>query len=96
MLVLVDEEGIVLVVVDDVRDVWECQVAYHVLALSRRVYVEVFATVVRERGKKKEREGGERGERGGEKEGKRQREREREIERRRERERERSMVSDQN
>ena len=48
MLVLVDEEGVVLVVVDDVGNGREREVPYHVLALCGGVYVEVFATVLGE------------------------------------------------
>ena len=49
VLVLVDEERVVLVVMDDIGNGWECEVADHVLALTRGVYVEVLTTVFGER-----------------------------------------------
>ena len=48
MLVLVDEEGVVLIVVDYVRDGGKCEVADRVLAVRSRINVEVLTTVYRE------------------------------------------------
>ena len=48
MLVLVDEEGVVLIVMDYVRDGGKCEVADRILAVRSRINVEVFTTVYRE------------------------------------------------
>ncbi len=44
MLSVVDEEGVVLVVLDDVVNTGEVQSPHHVLPVGRRVNVEVLAT----------------------------------------------------
>ena len=51
MPVLVDEQRVVLVVVDYVRDGGEREVANHVLALWGGIDVEVFATAWRRNSK---------------------------------------------
>lgn len=54
MLVLMDEEGVVLVVVNYLRDCGERKVSNHVLAFGGWVDVKVFATAHRERGGERE------------------------------------------
>lgn len=44
VLVLMDEEGVILVMVNYVRNGRKCEVAYHILPLSIWVNVKVFTT----------------------------------------------------
>lgn len=50
MLSVVDEEGVMLVVLNDVVNAGEGQSPHHVLAVGRRVNVEVLATKGRRKG----------------------------------------------
>ncbi len=45
MLTVVDEEGVALVVLDDVINAGETQCTHHILPVGGRVYVKVLAAV---------------------------------------------------